>query len=210
MTIQPPMMSSNYTMTRTQRWRPEFRTAPTDLEGIPFSNSGYDPRRDPDRAAKMLKQVKDNVRQLLNHPWNKRQVKWDDKEWKMLEDNSQGYDTQSLMISCGTVTIDRAASGDRRVLLIWNKNTMAVSRIFFSFLHLGRTTGLSREGFYPSRARGEGGINSNKTKQNQTKETKLHGEDREWDIERARESEREPRIGDANRRCRAVAVAQGP
>ncbi|KAH6646868.1 hypothetical protein BKA67DRAFT_525010 [Truncatella angustata] len=62
---------------------------------------------------------------MLSRPWYKRHVIWNDQEWNLLERHSEGYDTQSLMISCGTVTMDHAAHSDRRVLLIWNKNTRA-------------------------------------------------------------------------------------
>jgi hypothetical protein len=95
------------------------------------SIDGSDPARGPhaiaDMAASLLGQAKDSAVRLLNRPWHKRQVVWDDGVWDTLEHHSTAYDTQSLMISCGTVTIDRPASPDRMVLLIWNKNTGAVS-----------------------------------------------------------------------------------
>lgn len=79
------------------------------------------------RSFSMLDEAKRSAARLLSRPWQKRRVKWDAEEWNMLECHSMGYDTHSLMISCGTVTMDKAASADRMVLLIWNKNTMAVS-----------------------------------------------------------------------------------
>lgn len=79
------------------------------------------------RPSALLEQLKDNATKLLGRKWQKRQVRWDDQEWNMLECHSKAYDTQSLMVSCGTVTLDKAEDPDRRVLLIWNKNTRAVS-----------------------------------------------------------------------------------
>ncbi|KAK9419425.1 putative Nudix hydrolase domain-containing protein [Seiridium unicorne] len=79
----------------------------------------------PNRAASLLEQAKENAVKLLRRPWHKRTVTWDDQEWDTLEYHSRAYDTHSLMISCGTVTMDRAASPDRKVLLIWNRNTRA-------------------------------------------------------------------------------------
>ncbi|KAF3015940.1 hypothetical protein G7054_g8375 [Neopestalotiopsis clavispora] len=76
-------------------------------------------------AASLLEQAKDKAIRLLNRPWHKRQVIWNDDEWNILEHHSEAYDTQALMISCGTVTIDGPESSERKVLLIWNKNTSA-------------------------------------------------------------------------------------
>lgn len=81
-------------------------------------------------AASLLEQAKDKAIRLLNRPWHKRQVIWNDDEWNILEHHSEAYDTQALMISCGTVTIDGPESSERKVLLIWNKNTSAVSQSY--------------------------------------------------------------------------------
>ncbi|ORY67346.1 uncharacterized protein BCR38DRAFT_482966 [Pseudomassariella vexata] len=74
-----------------------------------------------DKALEAFDQVRQDVVRLLHRPWGKREVSWTDAEWDRLERQSQRYNTQALMISCGTVTIDKASSRDRRILLIWNK-----------------------------------------------------------------------------------------
>ncbi|KAI1854338.1 hypothetical protein JX265_012507 [Neoarthrinium moseri] len=104
----------------------ESKSPRAETERITLANSiNYGPCSGPDGTGKLLAQIKARAITLLNGTWHKRQVRWVQNDWDVLEGQSKGYNTHALMISCGTVTIDRAAFGDRRVLLIWNKNTKA-------------------------------------------------------------------------------------
>lgn len=103
-------------------WALKVNVSSVDVD---FSRS---PRATSAMAASLLEQAKDKAVRLLNRPWHKRQVIWNEDEWDILEHHSEAYDTQALMISCGTVTIDGPESSERKVLLIWNKNTKAVSK----------------------------------------------------------------------------------
>lgn len=125
MAIQSSLLS-DYTTTITRGLSFEtpsatFNTHQFDLK--PSVNPGMSST--PGRVIDSLEQIKQDVIRLLCKPWSKRQVKWDENEWNVLEYYSQRYDTQSLMISCGTVTFDKADKKDRQVLLIWNNNTKA-------------------------------------------------------------------------------------
>jgi 8-oxo-dGTP pyrophosphatase MutT (NUDIX family) len=125
MAIQSTLLS-DYTATITkglpfETQSANFNSHQFDLK--PSVNSGMNSNSG--RVIDSLEQIKQNVIRLLCRPWSKREVKWDEDEWNILEFYSKRYDTQSLMISCGTVTIDNADKKDRQVLLIWNKNTKA-------------------------------------------------------------------------------------
>ncbi|KAI0124729.1 hypothetical protein BJ170DRAFT_685608 [Xylariales sp. AK1849] len=125
MAIQSAALSG-YTTTSSKSPSCELKSADPDIRRVNLKME-YGPQllSVPDSAADMLGRIKQNAVRLLNRPWQKRQVKWNQDQWNILENNSERYDTQSLMISCGTVTIDRAATVDRRILLIWNRNTAA-------------------------------------------------------------------------------------
>lgn len=103
----------------------EFRTQPSRLKvrGVDLVAGYTSEIAAPAEIPKStFQRVTKDVLRLLHRPWGKRQVRWDEKQWEMLERQSKRHDTHGLMISCGTVTIDKAHTKDRQVLLIWNKN----------------------------------------------------------------------------------------
>lgn len=111
----------------SKSWSFELKSKPIAMGGGNGNGNGYGTLTAPSQTTGLLEQLKENANRLLSRKWQKRQVRWDDQEWDLLEYHSKAYDTQSLMVSCGTVTMDRAEYADRKVLLIWNKNTRAVS-----------------------------------------------------------------------------------
>lgn len=129
-TQNPTKMASETTVIREhpaatiKNWSLKLSTAPVD-DAPEIGNS---PQSLTSRTVSLFEQAKENAVRLLNRTWQKRHVRWDDQEWDVLEYHSNAYDTQSLMVSCGTVTMDKPESADRRVLLIWNKKTRAVSK----------------------------------------------------------------------------------
>jgi ADP-ribose pyrophosphatase YjhB (NUDIX family) len=125
MAIQSALLNEcKATITRGLAYDKQSLTLNTQHLDIKNSlDSGMNPASG--KAVGTLERVKQDVARLLRKPWRKREVKWNEEEWNILEYYSKRYDTQSLMISCGTVTIDKADTQDSQVLLIWNKNTKA-------------------------------------------------------------------------------------